>query len=1020
MPTSVVFPLLLLIGLLTPIKAHLLPPEGHPINWNRNGQSLKLRVLGHELAARTVDEDNYTVIHSDETGCYHFAQLSADGQSLIPSPHLAHLPPPPNLKPGLTLPLAQLTKAAHTHQSKVDREDQKHWRKKVAQYEKRSKATQTNKNPNALSAKTTPRVIKGITLLVQFAEDAANNEPAVRIPVTRSKIDDILNKKDYRSPLDNAGSVRDYFFDQSNGQLEYTNIVIPIVTLPKPRHFYDYQDYPQKQTLRDMGAAGELLIKDAVDLLGKTDPRFQEATQKENGNLLAFNVFYAGDLPEVFTKGLWPHRGAIWPPIALTADDRSAQINRYQITNLSSSSPPPIGTFVHETGHLLFHWPDLYDLDLSSNGLGQHCLMSSGNWAGQGFRPTPLNPWLKTLEGWITPKKAIPGHFFTHSLDTETSEVIAIEQPSRHSETFYLEERSANGRWTQDAPASGVLVWHVDSSVKSGNRVEDRSPDAHYLVSLVQADGRFDLENKYNYGDAKDSFNSHTRKEINSLRIPAFRWWDGSHVPHRFTVMDGPEGQVRVTNHRDALTRNPLLLAPSQSGSLIYQKGESHWLTHLSRSLPNSRQTITFEPVDPTTADVVSLSSQTWPESGNNVRIPWALEPAVGYRIRLQDPRRRVDVTSEEVIYVHSELFPDGGVVPPTWTTDSDATAGFVVTDTEAIEGRWSLVSPEINPNEKVAMSVSGTFKAGEASFQLKTDTPRFSNPFSFYVDGEQVFESSGENHWQRVSVQLPAGHHTLTWRYDQNINSITYNDRVWIDNVQLPLATPSLPSEIAELSVMDFGQIKRFGPTEELPLPGSATLAARGLGASLSTDASHPFLLEGQSIQLQPRLLGSLNRLTRSASHHAFLRIHDLAGTIIHRIPLTADLVHRTDFSAWAQQKAPDQPLREDDDADNDGRSNLLEFQMGTNPFVPDQLPLQVSFSTTEISSEKPTPQFSTPTQAGYRYWLEKSTTLAADSWTAMPETSLVSPTSGMYQVSPPPSDDSLTFYRLRVEPAR
>jgi immune inhibitor A len=55
-----------------------------------------------------------------------------------------------------------------------------------------------------------------------------------------------------------------------------------------------------------------------------------------------------------------------------------------------------LGVCAHELGHLLFGWPDLYDDDASSRGVGDFCLMAAGSCVeqghpgvGSGERPDP-------------------------------------------------------------------------------------------------------------------------------------------------------------------------------------------------------------------------------------------------------------------------------------------------------------------------------------------------------------------------------------------------------------------------------------------------------------------------------------------------------------------------------------------------------------------------------------------------------------------------------------------------------
>ena len=60
-----------------------------------------------------------------------------------------------------------------------------------------------------------------------------------------------------------------------------------------------------------------------------------------------------------------------------------------------------IGVAAHELGHLVFGWPDLYDIDYSSEGVGKWCLMAGGAWGGSppGVKPCHLSAWCKVNQG---------------------------------------------------------------------------------------------------------------------------------------------------------------------------------------------------------------------------------------------------------------------------------------------------------------------------------------------------------------------------------------------------------------------------------------------------------------------------------------------------------------------------------------------------------------------------------------------------------------------------------------------
>jgi M6 family metalloprotease-like protein len=69
----------------------------------------------------------------------------------------------------------------------------------------------------------------GLCLLVQF--------PDVPGTMSAAEVEAYCNKENY-SGFENNGSVRDYFFDNSDGKLAYTNIVAPYYTTKHPPTTY--------------------------------------------------------------------------------------------------------------------------------------------------------------------------------------------------------------------------------------------------------------------------------------------------------------------------------------------------------------------------------------------------------------------------------------------------------------------------------------------------------------------------------------------------------------------------------------------------------------------------------------------------------------------------------------------------------------------------------------------------------------------------------------------------------------
>ena len=62
-----------------------------------------------------------------------------------------------------------------------------------------------------------------------------------------------------------------------------------------------------------------------------------------------------------------------------------------------------LGVCAHELGHLLFGFPDLYDTDYTSEGIGNWCLMAGGSWNGGGDTPgAPVGVVQGCSQGWVT------------------------------------------------------------------------------------------------------------------------------------------------------------------------------------------------------------------------------------------------------------------------------------------------------------------------------------------------------------------------------------------------------------------------------------------------------------------------------------------------------------------------------------------------------------------------------------------------------------------------------------------
>jgi M6 family metalloprotease-like protein len=445
-----------------------------------NGHRVDIKVWGDEFYSVGETVDGYTVVRDGTTGLLSYAMLSPDGRSLVSTGVAVSEDPPAGLARHI-----RIARDAAAEKARAVRED----------FERRAPAPpEGTRGPRT----TTTGDVVGITLLIDFSDDTWS--------IPTSGIDDYCNQSGYTG-YGNNGSVRDYFSDVSEGLLDYTNFVPDqYYRAAYTKEFYCNPSIPYGQRAR------ELVIEALTDLNNKGFD-FSQYDSDGDGYIDAVNCFYAGDTWNAWAEGLWPH--ASW--VSFSADGVST--GRYQISNLGSSLR--LSTFCHENGHMLMGWPDLYDYDGDSSGVGQFCLMCS---SGSGTNPIEPCAWMKYVAGWgdVT-ALSVPIDGLT--LPSEGNVMYKFAHPTVPNEYYLVENRQRSGR-DASLPDHGMAVWHVDTEGSNNN--QQQTPELHYLVTLVQADGDWDLENHRNYGDGTDLYCAPGYPACTPETYPNTDWWDGS------------------------------------------------------------------------------------------------------------------------------------------------------------------------------------------------------------------------------------------------------------------------------------------------------------------------------------------------------------------------------------------------------------------------------------------------------------------------------------------------------------
>ena len=429
-----------------------------------DGTTITLWGQGDEFQAVFETLDGYTVAFNHKTKSYEYADLSTDGSTLLPSGLIVGRdnPAAATLAKHIRItPLARHKQASERFQ-KWDKAtgNSKRWASlKAAQFA----AGSTTSSGSTIGAQSPPSfattgVKVGLTLLVDFSDDPAT--------IPQADFDGFCNGDNYTG-YGNSGSVKQYYYDNSNHLLIYSNVVTLYVRVPNTKAYYN-------DTTKDSGTQANLLIKDAIDAMKALTnynstilPLFAPLTVDGSSYVVACNVFYAGGNGGVWSYGLWPHSWSLYDAGAQDLGN-GKKVYDYQITNIGNSLE--LGTFCHENGHMLCGYPDIYDYGYDSyGGAGAFCLMD--------YNPSEINPvqicaYLKRASGWATTTELTSLSNLTATVSssgTNFNHFYRYAKPGVSTEYFLVENRQKAGRDTT-LPAAGIAIWHVDELGNKDNQ----------------------------------------------------------------------------------------------------------------------------------------------------------------------------------------------------------------------------------------------------------------------------------------------------------------------------------------------------------------------------------------------------------------------------------------------------------------------------------------------------------------------------------------------------------------------
>lgn len=300
---------------------------------------------------------------------------------------------------------------------------------------------------------------------------------------SQTDFDNLFNQVNYNT--DGAsGSVRDYYTENSYGQLTLSTTVAGPYTASNTMAYYGANTGGSGSDIRP-----QELVSEAV-ALANPDVNYADYDNDNDGYVDGVYIIYAGfgeEYSGVSENAIWAHASGI-TPVSLDGKTISRYSCSAELRGNSGTGITRIGVISHEFGHVLGA-PDFYDTNYSTGGsytgTGQWDMMANGSWNNGGASPAHHNGFTKWYYyNWLTAiELSSPQDVIMNNI--ENNQVAYYINTPTSNEYWFLENRQLTG-FDLYLPGHGLIIYHVDqngiSSTVNNNTINATHPQYMYPV----------------------------------------------------------------------------------------------------------------------------------------------------------------------------------------------------------------------------------------------------------------------------------------------------------------------------------------------------------------------------------------------------------------------------------------------------------------------------------------------------------------------------------------------------------